>query len=118
MHKKKNKERVLAGEMILSFCNSGVGSMPSRRQSRRLSLEALLDETLAEVSPEGRPFAGEVLFNQMILKAWKNGALASLDVTREDFAQVLTGRGWHYHAARHQWFRTHESAPAGYQLTF
>ncbi len=120
MHKKKNKERVLAGEMILSFCNGHTASMPSHvhRQSPGLTIEALLDETLAEVSPDGRPFAGEVLFNQMILKAWKRGALASLDVTREDFAQVLTSKGWRYNAARHQWFHTLEPAPAGFQFTF
>ena len=118
MHKKKNKERVLAGEMILSFYNGGAASIPSRRQSSRFSIEALLDETLAEVSADGRPFAGEALFNQMILKAWKSGALASLDVTREDFGHVLTRKGWRYNPARHQWFRTQESAPAGYQLTF
>lgn len=118
MHKKKNKERVLAGEMILSFCNSQASSMPRRPQSARLTFEALLAETLAEVSPDGRPFAGEVLFNQMILKAWNRGALTSLDVTREDFADALTNKGWRYNSIRHQWFHALEPAPAGFQLTF
>jgi len=118
MHKKKNKERVLAGEMILSFYNGKTASAPSRWESPGLPIEALLDETLSEVSPDGRPFAGEILFNQMILKAWKRGTLSSLDITREDFAGVLMSKGWRYNAARHQWFHTLESAPAGFQFTF
>ena len=69
-------------------------------------------------SPDGRPFAGEILFNQMILKAWKSGALACLDVTLEDFAQVLTSKGWRYNAARHQWFHTLQPVPFGFQFTF
>jgi hypothetical protein len=103
--------------MILSFFNGRAASMPGRRQSAGLTFEALLDETLAEVSPDGRPFAGEVLFNQMILKAWKNGSLTSLDVSREDFAEVLMKKGWHYNAARHQWFHALERAPIGFQFT-
>lgn len=117
MHKKKNKERVLAGEMILSFYNGGTCSIP-RLQSPGLSIEALLDATLAEVSPDGRAFAGEILFNQMILKAWQSGALASLDVTREDFAQMLTSKGWRYNAARQQWVHTLQPIPTGFQFTF
>jgi len=118
MHKKKNKERVLAGEMILSFYNGKSASRPRYPQFPALTIEALLDETLSEVSPDGRPFAGEVLFNRMILKAWEKGALPSLDVSREDFAEVLMSKGWRYNAARHQWFHTLQSAPAGFQFTF
>jgi hypothetical protein len=118
MHKKKNRERVLAGEMILSFYKSGPGSLPSRQQSRRLTIEELTDETLAQVSPDQRPFAGELLFNRMIVKAWENGALDSLDVSREHFTEVLTRKGWRYNAVRHQWFHTLQCAPAGFQFTF
>ena len=118
MHKKKNRERVLAGEMILSFYKSGLGSLPSRQQSRRLTIEELIDETLSQVSPDQAPFAGELLFNRMILKAWENGALDSLDISREEFTEVLTRKGWHYNAARHQWFQTLQRAPAGFQFTF
>jgi hypothetical protein len=77
-----------------------------------------MDETLAEVSPDGRPFAGELLFNRMILRAWGNGALQSLDISREEFAEVLTRKRWRYNAARHQWFHTLEPSPAGFQFTF
>jgi 16S rRNA G966 N2-methylase RsmD len=118
MHKKKNKERVLAGEMILSFCNNQSASMPHYSRSPAPTLDALLAETLAEVSPDGRPFAGEILFNRMILKAWNSGALTSLDVTREEFTEALTNKGWRYNSIRHQWFHALEPAPAGLQFTF
>jgi len=118
MHKKKNNEGVLAGEMILSFHKGDAISKPRRPQSRGLTTEALLGDTLAEVSPDGRPFAGEALFNQMILKAWKSGALASVDVTREAFSEVLKSKGWRYNSLRHQWFRTLEPAPTDFQFTF
>ena len=118
MHKKKNKESVLAGEMILTFYKGQTVSKARFRPSRGITIEALLGDTLAEVSPDGRPFAGEALFNQMILKAWKNGALASIDVTREDFAEVLKSKGWRYNSLRNQWFRTLEPAPTSFQFTF
>lgn len=117
MHKKKNKEKVLAGEMILTFYKGGTRS-PIRGQASDLTIDELIDEALAEVSPDGAPFAGELLFNRMILKAWRGGALPSLDISREDFAEVLTRKGWHYNAVRHQWFHTFEPAPIGFQFTF
>jgi hypothetical protein len=118
MHKKKNMERVLAGEMILSFYNSHAASMPRQSQPLGRTFEALLSEALADLSPDGRPFAGEALFNRTILRAWESGALASLDVTREDFAEVLRLKGWRYNRVRHEWFHAPEPVPAGLQLTF
>jgi 16S rRNA G966 N2-methylase RsmD len=118
MHKKKNKERVLAGEMILSFCNARNTPEVRRPKHGKLSFEALLSETLGQVSPDGRPFAGEVLFNQIILKAWNKGALDSLDISREDFAEALTKKGWHYNSICHQWFHDVERAPLDLQMTF
>jgi 16S rRNA G966 N2-methylase RsmD len=115
MHKKKNKEKVLAGELILTFLKDGT------RSSERFSpvtMEQLIDETLVEVSPDGRPFAGELLFNQVVLKAWGRGALRCLDVSREDFSEILRRRGWRYNPFRHQWFNAPEAVPSGFQLTF
>lgn len=117
MHKKKNKEKVLAGEMILTFYKGDTPSL-NRRRPPGLTIGELIDETLPEVSPGGAPFAGELLFNRMILKAWRSGTLQSLDISREDFAGVLTRKGWHYNPARHQWFHRFEPAPAGFQFTF
>ncbi len=117
MHKKKNKEKVLAGEMILTFYKGGTGAPACRQQPSRLTSDELVVETLAEVSPDGRPFAGELLFNRMILKAWRRNALQSLDVSREDFGDALTRKGWRYNATRHQWFQSSEPAPASFQFS-
>ena len=118
MHKKKNKEKVLAGEMILTFLKDGAHTLPSFQPRSLLTIGDLIGETLAQVSPDGRPFAGELLFNQIMLRAWKGGALRCLDVSREDFSDVLRSRGWRYNSVRHQWFNTNESVPSGLQLTF
>ena len=118
MHKKKNKENVLAGEMILTFLKDGVRKAWPSKTASSPSLDELIGETVAEVSPDGRPFAGELLFNQIVLKAWRGGALRSLDVSREEFAEALTKRGWRYSPVRHEWFSKREPVPEGFQLTF
>ncbi len=118
MHKKKNKEKVLAGEMILSFIKDGVQESRTTERPSPLSIGELIDETLARVSPDGRPFAGEMLFNQMILRAWNSGALSCLDVSRENFSELLKKKGWRYNSARHQWFNVHDAVLSGLQLTF
>jgi len=118
MHKKKNKEKVLAGEMILSFTKDGVQESRTTERPSPLSIGELIDKTLARVSPDGRPFAGEMLFNQMILRAWNSGALSCLDVSRENFSELLKKKGWRYNSARHQWFNVHDAVLSGLQLTF
>lgn len=118
MHKKKNEEKILAGEMILTFLNDGKGQMPDRRNSAIPTIDELVDEALSEISPDRRPFAGELLFNQIVLKAWTRGALQTLGLTRESFSEVLKSKGWHYNRVRHQWFSAEEGVPSGLQLTF
>ena len=118
MHKKKNKEKVLAGEMILSFVKDGKGQRSSGSASSKPTIDELIEEALLEVSPDRRPFAGESLFNQIILKAWSRGALHSLDLSREEFSEVLIRKGWRYDAVRHRWLSAGEGVASGFQLTF
>jgi DNA modification methylase len=118
MHKKKNKEKVLAGELILSFLKDGAKGAHGLERPPPVTIEQLIAETLFEVSPDGRPFAGELLFNQVILKAWKRSALRCLDVSREDFSEILRRSGWRYNPFRHQWFNAREAVPSGFQLIF
>ena len=118
MHKKKNKDKVLSGEMILSFIKDGKGQRPSGPVSSKRALDELIEEALLEVSPDRRPFAGESLFNKIILKAWSRGALHSLDVSREEFSEVLTRKGWRYDALQHRWFSARDGVASGFQLTF
>lgn len=118
MHKKKNKEKVLAGEMILSFVKDGRGHLPSRRPSPNQAIDDLIEEVIQEIAPDRRPFAGELLFNQVVVKAWNRGVLHSLDLTREDFSEILSKKGWQYNRVRHQWFSTQDKVPSTFQLTF
>jgi hypothetical protein len=118
MHKKKNKEKVLAGELILTFLKDGAPAARSPQHLSPVTIDQLIEETLSEVSPDGRPFAGELLFNQVVLKAWKRGALRCLDVSREDFSEILRRRGWRYNSFRHHWFNAPEAFPPTLQLTF
>lgn len=118
MHKKKNKENVLAGEMILTFHKNGARVTLGSSRFPVPSIEELMDETLGAVSPDGRPFAGELLFNQIIMKAWTRGALRCLDLSRGDFSEILKKRGWRYNSVRHQWVNADETVPSDLQLTF
>jgi 16S rRNA G966 N2-methylase RsmD len=118
MHKKKNKESVLAGEMILTFVNDGKGRVPVSKSFAIPTIDQLVDEVISEIAPDRRPFPGELLFNRIVLTAWARGALHSLDLTRESFSEILKSRGWRYNKVRHHWYSAVEGVPSGYQLTF
>ena len=104
MHKKKNRESVLAGEMILTFYK-GTGEIrdAEMREAQPCLLHDLLDEVL------GRERADEItsqcLFNKLVLAAWQRQSLSQLTVAREDFSRELEERGWHYDQRRHAWRR-------------
>jgi 16S rRNA G966 N2-methylase RsmD len=103
MHKKKNMEKVLAGEMILSFVKDGKGLRPKSAAATKLTVSELIDEALSRIAADARSFPGELLFNDIVLRAWQSGALHSLDLTREDFSDLLRKKGWRYDVARHRW---------------
>ena len=80
--------------------------------------EELIQQALIELSPSGRPFAGELFFNKAILKTWKNGALGILDLTREEFNNILVNKVWHYDKQKHQWVCSSAHVAPDPQLTF
>ena len=106
MHKKKSSQSVLAGEMILTFFKterkrvveaSGLFDIAS-------TVEHILQET------ESETIYGEYLFNRVIIDAWRAGALGSLDITREAFADLITQCGWSYDESTHQWWHRESSS--------
>lgn len=113
MHKKKGQERILAGEMILTFFKTGV----TRRQypTNHIDIDELVDIVLpaAETS---HALHGEVLFNRLITEAWRCNALHALRIDRDQFIGLLEQRGWHYDASKHQWVRAAVSADRQRQL--
>lgn len=117
MHKKKNRERVLAGEMILTFFKDG---KPKRRTTPRSSveIEQLVDVVLPALENGADTLHGELLFNRLITEAWQRNALSALRVSRNDFVNLLERRGWHYNPNSHLWVRQSAKASEQGSLAF
>lgn len=99
MHKKKNKDSVLSGEMILTFFKSK--SKSKRSVGKPFDLESKIDELLSEAG--NRPIFGEYLFNQLVLDAWKSSSIEELNIDKATLSQVLETKGWHYDPNNHYW---------------
>lgn len=104
MHKKKNRESVLSGELILTFHKSG--KRAEKLRNGHFNVEKAVDRILADTT--SNKFYGEHLFNKLIIEAWKRGAIRSLDFGRDEFTKMLTERGWHYDKTRHYWTQSLE----------
>lgn len=101
MHKKKGKESVLAGEMILTFYKSGrlKGAVRQKPFDLTNSVANILNSS-------GLTYVyGEHLFNQLIMNAWESGAINSLNITRSDFTTLMIDHGWCYDTENHFWVR-------------
>ena len=100
MHKKKNNS-VLAGEMILTFHNTG--------RFKELSQDGEFDvsrslKRILEDTQSNRVF-GEYLFNRIIIEAWNKSAIHSLNISKIDFMELLRKSGWHYDEDNHSWVK-------------
>lgn len=98
MHKKKNNS-VLAGEMILTFQNTGAVKK-LRRNGHFDVLHAV--KRILENTHSNHVF-GEYLFNRIIIEAWNKSAIHSLDMSKEEFMDLLRQSGWHYDQEKHYW---------------
>jgi len=101
MHKKRNKESVLAGEMILTFCKTGY----KRRYERKNGFD--LAEAISNILSESRAEVvyGEYLFNRLVIDAWGKGAIGSLTISKDEFTRMMERLGWHYDPQYHYWSR-------------
>jgi len=105
MHKKKNRENMLAGEMILTFYKPRrPARIAAARESRPALFGELLDAALCECR-EREEVTSQFLFNRIVLAAWNRRSMTELGVTRETFMEALRQRGWDYDAKRHAWRR-------------
>jgi hypothetical protein len=101
MHKKKNRESVLSGELLLTFFKTGYKC--SRLQSRVFDIKmALADIFASEQTP--RIHVEEVL-NRLILSAWRQSALHSLNVSKDDLLELVKNQGWRYDQSHHCWVK-------------
>ncbi|HSZ03219.1 MAG TPA: DNA methyltransferase [Terriglobales bacterium] len=99
MHKKKGKQSVLAGELILTFVKTGKPKTVDTKKP--FDVEAAISRILDE-TPNGIVY-GEYLLNRIVVDSWKEGALGSLDIDRTDFADIMERQGWSYDNKAHQW---------------
>ena len=104
MHKKKNLARVLMGEMILTFFKDGAKPKQTR-PSNGIALGQLVDAVLPTLHMRHNGFHGEILFNRLIVEAWRLNALHTLRFERDDFIRLLETRGWHYDPKLHSWIK-------------
>lgn len=99
MHKKKNKQSVLAGELILTFLKTGKPKTVDAEKP--YDVEAAISRILRE-TPGGMVY-GEYLLNRIVVDAWQSGALGTLDMDRSDFVDMMTRHGWAYDERAHLW---------------
>lgn len=101
MHKKKNKESVLAGELILTFLKSGKRTIPKTNKSFDMSraLQSILSRNTSN------KLYGEYLFNRVVIEAWQNSAIDSLNLSRMEFIELIGSCGWRYDANSHCWVK-------------
>ncbi len=108
MHKKKNKQTVLAGELILTFQKSGRAIRPIT--NRAFDVSERLENFLSGY--KSNELYGEYLFNWLIMAAWNHSAIDSINVTPEQFIAYLERLGWRYDERNHYWVREQNSALA------
>jgi len=119
MHKKKNSESVLAGEMILTFykpkhvAKSRTGAAPGTEKDAQATLSEVFDSCLANGQTS---FTSEALFNRLIIELWHRRALSCLSLDRVEFSSRLEQRGWNYNPKTHLWMKAPTSKPLASEL--
>lgn len=108
MHKKKNRETVLAGEFILTFYKSG--QHKTRSQASAFSVHDALQRILAEET--GQTMYSEAVFNKLIIAAWENSSLQSLNIGKDEFISMIESHGWSYNIDNHFWTKTQRVEPS------
>ena len=101
MHKKKRNASVLAGELILTFHKTGA-NQHILKSSNNFDVSRTVGEILVSSPPK---IYGEALFNRIVLDAWRNSAIRSLDVSKTGFIQIMKQHGWHYDEKHHYWVK-------------
>ncbi len=104
MHKKKNSERVLAGELILTFYKAAQRAIEQHPSNMDSDIASVLGEVLDSCLGNGtRAFSSEAMFNRLVIELWNRRALDCLSIDRKEFATALKVRGWAYDESTHLW---------------
>ena len=99
MHKKKNKESVLSGEMILTFFKSHKSIVPDQKNGFDIiaATKKILKNTGSNL------IYGEYLFNQLVIEAWKTSSIENLNINKNTLMEILNDFGWRYDPQKHYW---------------
>jgi adenine-specific DNA methylase len=112
MHKKKNSESVLAGEMIITFYKPAKARrkrQESKGQDASGDSIAVLSEVFEACLGNGdNSFTSEALFNRLVIELWHRRALGCLALDWREFIGPLKERGWTYNTRTHLWTRGEE----------
>jgi 16S rRNA G966 N2-methylase RsmD len=101
MHKKKSKQSVLAGEMILTFFKTGAPK--SVQKTNNFDVSETLGHILAATN-SGKIY-GEYLFNKVVIEAWNRSAIGSLNISKTEFIDLIRQHGWRYDEEHHYWVK-------------
>jgi hypothetical protein len=104
MHKKKGNESVLAGELILTFCNNRQ-SKTAVGTASAFDIESAMSQILS--GENAHYLYGEHVFNQLILAAWQKGSIKSLEISKDQFNDMIKRHGWQYDEENHRWVKSH-----------
>jgi len=113
MHKKKNSESVLAGEMIITFykpAKAAPKKKPNRQTADGESADVLSEVFEACLGNGNTSFTNEALFNRLVIEMWQRRALGCLALDRREFANRLRKRGWNYNTRTHLWTKGRETS--------
>ncbi|HEX6719527.1 MAG TPA: DNA methyltransferase [Pyrinomonadaceae bacterium] len=102
MHKKKGNQSVLAGEMILTFQKTGKREVLLKSRSE-FDVGSMVKKILTEANSE--KIYGEYLFNQLVIAAWQQSSISSLNITKDEFSELIKNYGWHYDQSAHYWVK-------------
>jgi hypothetical protein len=106
MHKKKSKQSVLAGEMILTFFKTGAPK--SVQKTNNFDVSETLGHILAATN-SGKIY-GEYLFNKVVIEAWNRSAIGSLNISKTEFIDLIKQHGWRYDEEHHYWVKGQPAA--------
>lgn len=101
MHKKKSRQSVLAGEMILTFCKTG--ELRQVGKNEEFNVSDLIGRILS--STTGDRIYGEYLFNRVVMEAWNRCAIGSLNISKNEFMDLIKQHGWCYDEDQHLWMK-------------
>ncbi|MFB3891120.1 MAG: hypothetical protein ACE15C_03745 [Phycisphaerae bacterium] len=106
MHKKKNSQSVLAGEMIITFYKPARAARHDKltEPAQASDPAAVLTEVFDDCLNNGQTsLTSEAIFNRLVIGLWRRRALGCLALDRREFASRLRQRGWTYDAQTHLW---------------